>query len=163
MLTSRAVEQGARPCIVERGAQAVSAGAAIAIRIRTRAGRARSTRDLRHEYGITLRQGNRHMTVRDLRCWPPKWRRAGGVSAEAVGAERGILIATRWEQKTQSLALVMEDDGDRHYAVLEDKVPVLSKVCLLLDWHIGRSLAKIGSLEIAPLTSAPRAIPGAGV
>jgi hypothetical protein len=57
----------------------------------------------------------------------------------------------------------MEDDGDRHYAVLEDKVPVLSKVCLLLDWHIGRSLAKIGSLEIAPLTSAPRAIPGAGV
>jgi hypothetical protein len=43
----------------------------------------------------------------------------------------------------------MEDDGDRHTAVLEDKVRVLSKLSLLLDWHIGRAIAKIGSLEIA--------------
>jgi hypothetical protein len=89
------------------------------------------------------------MNVRDPRCWPPKWRRAAGVSGEAVGFERGILIATRWDHKTQSLTLVIEDDGDRHVAVLEDKVRVLSKLYLLLDWHIGRPLVKIGSLKIA--------------
>jgi hypothetical protein len=43
----------------------------------------------------------------------------------------------------------MENGGDRHTAVLEDKVRVLSKLSLLLDWHIGRPIAKIGSLEIA--------------
>ena len=59
----------------------------------------------------------------------------------------------------------MKDDSDRHYAVLEDTVRVLSKLCLLLDWHIGRPLAKIGSLEIAPLpvTEPPTEVPdGAG-
>ena len=90
------------------------------------------------------------MNVRDLPCWPPRWRRASGVSGEAVSGERRLLIAARWDHKSQSLALFMEEDGgDRHVAVLEDKVRVLSKLCLLLDWHIGRPLAKIGSLEIA--------------
>jgi hypothetical protein len=42
----------------------------------------------------------------------------------------------------------MEDGGDRHTAVLEDKVRVLSKLALLLDWQIGRPVAKIGSLEM---------------
>jgi hypothetical protein len=42
----------------------------------------------------------------------------------------------------------MEDEGARHVAVLEDKVPVLAKLSLLLDWQIGRPLAKIGSLEM---------------
>ena len=89
------------------------------------------------------------MNVRDLPCWPPRWRRASSLSGEVSGGERGILIATRWDHKTQSLALIMEDGGDRHTAVLEDKVRVLSKLSLLLDWHIGRPIAKIGSLEIA--------------
>jgi hypothetical protein len=89
------------------------------------------------------------MNVRDLTCWPPRWRRASSPSGAVTSDERGILIATRWDPKTQSLALTMEDDGDRHTAVLEDKVRVLSKLSLLLDWHIGRAIAKIGSLEIA--------------
>ena len=90
------------------------------------------------------------MNVRDLPCWPPRWRRASSISGEAASGERGILIAARWDHKSQSLALVMEEDGGvRHVAVLEDTVPVLSKLCLLLGWHIGRPLAKIGSLEIA--------------
>jgi hypothetical protein len=42
----------------------------------------------------------------------------------------------------------MEDGGDRHVAVLDDKVRLLSKLALLLDWHVGRPLAKIGSLEM---------------
>jgi hypothetical protein len=42
----------------------------------------------------------------------------------------------------------MEDGGDRHVAVLEDKARVLSTLALLLDWHIGRPLAKIGNLEM---------------
>jgi hypothetical protein len=43
----------------------------------------------------------------------------------------------------------MEDGEDRYTAVLADTVPVLSKLSLLLDWHIGRPLAKIGGLQIA--------------
>jgi hypothetical protein len=89
------------------------------------------------------------MHVRELTCWPPKWRRASGPSGEVAGGERGILIGTRWDHKTQSLALVMEDEGDRHVAVLEDKAGVLSKLSLLLDWHIGRPIAKIGGLEMS--------------
>ncbi len=89
------------------------------------------------------------MNVRDLTCWPPRWRRASSPAGVVSGDERGILIATHWEHKTQSLALVMEDEGDRHTAVLEDTVRVLWKLSLLLDWHIGRPIAKIGSLEIA--------------
>jgi len=42
----------------------------------------------------------------------------------------------------------MEDGGDRHTAILEDDVQMLSKLSLLLDWQIGRPLSKIGSLEI---------------
>lgn len=89
------------------------------------------------------------MNVRDLGCWPPRWQRTSRPSDGVIGGERGILIGFRWDHKTQSLALVMEDGGDRHTAVLEDKVRVLSKLSLLLDWHIGRPMAKIGSLEIA--------------
>lgn len=88
------------------------------------------------------------MKVRDLACWPPKWRRASGPFGEAAGGERGVLIAARWDYKTQSLSLVMEDGGDRHVGVLEDQVRVLSTLALLLDWHVGRPLAKIGSLEM---------------
>ena len=88
------------------------------------------------------------MNVRDLACWPPRWRRTSSPSGEVTIGERGVLIAARWDHKTQSLALIMEDEGDRHVAVLEDKVRVLSKLSLLLDWHIGRPLAKIGSLEM---------------
>jgi hypothetical protein len=44
----------------------------------------------------------------------------------------------------------MEDEGDRYSAVLEDEVQVLTKLSLLLDWHVGRPLAKIGSLEMTP-------------
>jgi hypothetical protein len=88
------------------------------------------------------------MNVRDLTCWPPRWRRASSPSGEVSSGERGILIAARWDHKTQSLALIMEDEGARHVAVLEDKVPVLAKLSLLLDWQIGRPLAKIGSLEM---------------
>ncbi len=61
-----------------------------------------------------------------------------------------MLIAARWDHKTQSLALIMEDEGDRHGAVLEGEARVLSKLSLLLDWHVGRPLAKIGALEMTP-------------
>jgi hypothetical protein len=90
------------------------------------------------------------MNVRDLKCWPPRWRRASSLSGEVTNGERGILIAARWDDKTQSLALIMEDEGDRHVAVLEDGAQVLSKLSLLLDWHVGRRLAKIGKLEMTP-------------
>ncbi len=88
------------------------------------------------------------MKVRDLACWPPRWRRASGPSGEVTSGERGVLIAAHWDYKTQSLSLVMEDEGDRHVGVLEDTVPVLSTLALMLDWHVGRPLAKIGGLEM---------------
>jgi len=88
------------------------------------------------------------MNVRDLACWPPRWRRTSSPSGEVTSGERGVLIAARWDHKTQSLSLVMEDGGDRHVAVLEDKVRVLPALALLLDWHIGRPLARIGGLEM---------------
>ena len=42
----------------------------------------------------------------------------------------------------------MEDAGDRYFAVLRDDAGVLTGLALLLDWHIGRSMAQIGSLEM---------------
>jgi hypothetical protein len=57
----------------------------------------------------------------------------------------------------------MEDEGDRHVAVLEDKGRMLSKLALLLDWHIGRPLTKIGSLEIDSLRNRQEiTLPGFG-
>ena len=88
------------------------------------------------------------MNVRDLTCWPLRWRQFSGPSGEATGGERGILIAARWDHKTQFLALAMEDEGDRHTAVLEDRGRGLAKLALMLDWQIGRPLAKIGGLEM---------------
>jgi hypothetical protein len=44
----------------------------------------------------------------------------------------------------------MEDEGDRHSAVLVDEVGLLTKLYLLLGWYVGRPLAKIGSLEMTP-------------
>jgi hypothetical protein len=88
------------------------------------------------------------MTVRDLPCWPPNWRAATtGVSHGAKG-ERGVLIAARGDLAAQSLTLTMEDAGDRYVAVLHDDARVLTGLTLLLDWHLGRSLAQIASLEV---------------
>jgi hypothetical protein len=95
-------------------------------------------------------RGNRYMNVRDLTCWPPKWRGASNGSSHVVNDERGILTAVRWDLKTRSLTLTREDEGHRHSAVLEDEVRVLTKLYLLLGWHIGRPLAKIASLEMTP-------------
>lgn len=88
------------------------------------------------------------MNVRDLACWPPKWRGASGGSGHVVNGESGILTAARWDIKTQSLTLTRENEGDRQSAVCEGEVSVLTALYLLLGWHIGRPLAKIGSLEM---------------
>jgi hypothetical protein len=90
------------------------------------------------------------MKVRDLRCWPPKWQGTPRASGHVAHGEEGILIAVRGNLKTESLALTMEDEGDRYSAVLKDEAPVLRRFSLLLDWHVGRPLAKIGSLEMTP-------------
>jgi hypothetical protein len=42
----------------------------------------------------------------------------------------------------------MEDAGDRYVAVLRDDARVLAALTRLLDWHIGRPLARISSLEL---------------
>jgi len=42
----------------------------------------------------------------------------------------------------------MEDAGARYVAVLRDDARVLTGLTLLLDWHLGRSLAQIASLEV---------------
>jgi hypothetical protein len=42
----------------------------------------------------------------------------------------------------------MEHAGDRYVAVLHDDTRVLMGLTLLLDWHIGRSLAQIADLEM---------------
>jgi hypothetical protein len=89
------------------------------------------------------------MKVHNLRGWLPRWQRLSSPSDAVTSEERGILIGTRWDRKTQSLMLIMEDRADRHTAVLEDKVRVLSTLSFLLDWHISRPIAEIGSLEIA--------------
>lgn len=88
------------------------------------------------------------MKVRDLPCWPPQWRPVAGGTGEVGRGERGVLIAARWDYQRPSLSLIMEEGGDRHVADLQDKVRVLSKLSLLLDWHIGRPFARIGDLEI---------------
>lgn len=90
------------------------------------------------------------MKVRDLQCWPPKWQGAPRELGHVVHGEDGILIAVRGDLKTPSLALTMEDEGDRYSAVLEGEARVLRSLSLLLDWHVGRPLAKIGSLEMTP-------------
>jgi hypothetical protein len=89
-------------------------------------------------------------TVRDLKCWPPKWRGVPRGTGPVANGEDGILIAVRCDLKTESLTLTMEDGSDRHSAVLEDEMSVLTKLSLLLDWQVGRPLAKIGSLEMTP-------------
>lgn len=90
------------------------------------------------------------MKVRDLPCWPPKWRAASGLPGHAANGERGVLIAIRWDLKTHSFTLTMEDEGDRYSGMLEGEVRMLTKLYLLLGWHIGRPLANIGSLEMPP-------------
>jgi hypothetical protein len=90
------------------------------------------------------------MTVRDLKCWPPKWRGAPPETGPVANGEGGILIAVRCDLKNQSLTLTREDGTDRRSAVLEDEMSVLTKLALLLDWQIGRPLAKIGSVEMTP-------------
>jgi hypothetical protein len=89
-------------------------------------------------------------TVRDLKCWPPKWRGVPRGTGSVANGEDGILIAVRCDLKTESLTLTMEDGSDRHSAMLEDEMSVLTKLSLLLDWQVGRPLAKIGSLEMTP-------------
>jgi hypothetical protein len=88
------------------------------------------------------------MNVRDLQCWPPKWQ--GGDRAPT--GERGTLIAIRWDvqkrERAQTVTLTMEAEGDRYSGVLEDELTSLAKLYLLLGSHVGRPLAKIGSLEI---------------
>jgi hypothetical protein len=90
------------------------------------------------------------MTVRDLTCWPPTWRGVSGGSGHVAKGEAGILIAVHWDWTRQSLTLTMEDAGDRHTAVLDDEVGRLTRLYLLLGWHIGRPLANIGRLEVTP-------------
>jgi hypothetical protein len=93
--------------------------------------------------------GNRYMNVRDLSCWPPKWRGASSGPDHVANGEGGILTAVRWDLKTQSLTLTRESEGERHSAVCEGEVSVLTELYLLLGGHIGRPLAKIGSLEMS--------------
>ncbi len=89
-------------------------------------------------------------TVRDLKCWPPKWRGVSRGTGPVANGEDGILIAARCDLKNGTLALTMEDGNVRHSAVLEGEMSVLTRLSLLLDWQVGRPLAKIGSLEMTP-------------
>ena len=95
------------------------------------------------------------MNVRDLSCWPPKWRGASSAPDHVANGKGGILTAVRWDLKTQSLTLTRESEGERHSAVCEGEVRVLTELYLLLGWHVGRPLAKIGSLEM-PLSRQAR-------
>jgi hypothetical protein len=88
------------------------------------------------------------MTVRDLPCWPPNWRAATTGASHGAKAGRGVLIAARGDVTAESLTLTMEEEGDRYCAVIRDDVRVLTGLALLLDWHIGRPLAQIASLEM---------------
>lgn len=90
------------------------------------------------------------MKVRDLRGWPPQWRGAVRGTDHVPHGEDGILVAVRWDLKNQSCALTMEDEGHRYSGLLEGEVRLLTRLYLLLGWHIGRPLAKIGSLEMTP-------------
>jgi hypothetical protein len=42
----------------------------------------------------------------------------------------------------------METEGDRYSGVLEDEAALLAELYQLLGFHIGRPLAKIGSLPM---------------
>lgn len=88
------------------------------------------------------------MTVRELPCWPPNWRATTTGASHGAKGERGVLIAARGDRTAQSLTLTMEDAGDRYVAVLHDDARVLTGLTLLLDWHLGRSMAQIASLEM---------------
>jgi hypothetical protein len=88
------------------------------------------------------------MKVRDFKCWPPKWRGAPGATGKVANGEDGILIAVRCDLKTRSLTLTMESEGARHSAVLEDEPKLLTALSFLLDWQVGRPLARIGNLEV---------------
>ena len=90
------------------------------------------------------------MKVRDLKCWPPKWREASGVSGSVANGEVGTLTAVHWDPGNQSLALTMEHEGERRSGVLKDDVGLLTKLYLLLGWQVGRALARIGNLEMTP-------------
>jgi hypothetical protein len=88
------------------------------------------------------------MTVRELPCWPPNWRAANTGASHGARGECGVLVAARRDRATQSLTLTMEDGGDRYVAVLHDDARVVTGLTLLLDWHLGRSLAQIANLEV---------------
>ena len=92
------------------------------------------------------------MTVRDLPCWPPKWRGVPGGADRAAGGESGVLIARRWDVKPrtrpQSVTLTMEVGSDRYSAVLDDEPTVLAELYILLSSQIGRPLTKIENLPI---------------
>ena len=92
------------------------------------------------------------MTVRELPCWPPN----GRVAATGGKDERGVLIATRGDLGALSLTLTMEGAGDRYSAVRRDDARVLTGLALLLDWHIGRSMAQIWSQEMRSWEISPR-------
>lgn len=71
--------------------------------------------------------------------------------AAATHPWRVIRIGTREERANAGgFPKWQGDDGDRYSAVLEDEVWVLTRPSLLLDWYVGRPLAKIGSLEMTP-------------
>jgi hypothetical protein len=89
------------------------------------------------------------MNVRDLSCWPPKWRGASSGRDHVANGELGVLTAVRWDLKTRSLTLTREFEGERQSAVCEGEVSVLTELYLLLGWHIGRPLVKIGGLEMS--------------
>ncbi len=93
------------------------------------------------------------MKVRDLTCWPPKWRGASSGSGSVIGGEVGILTAIRWDLENRVPTLTMEYEGARHVAVLDGDTGLLTKLYLLLGWHVGQALEKIGSLEMTPLAS----------
>jgi hypothetical protein len=99
-----------RPSILDPRDRAVSpieaARGLRVIRIAMRAGRRRPGRS---SPDGAARRGSRLMTVRDLACWPPRWRRASNPSAEGTPGERGVLIAARWIPRPKSLSLVMEE------------------------------------------------------
>jgi hypothetical protein len=72
------------------------------------------------------------------------------VAAGVPDGDSGILTGVRWDLRSRSLALTMEYEGERHTAVLEGEAGALTRLYLLLGWHIGRALGKIGGLEVTP-------------
>lgn len=88
------------------------------------------------------------MTVRDLPCWPPNWRAVTTGASHGAKGERGVLVAACGDRAAQSLTLTMEDAGDRYVAILHDEARVLTRLALLLEWHLGRSLRQIAGLEV---------------